>query len=290
MPRRPPSRPPVGHRSPLRSRRRKKRVIVAAISLCVLALFAIGLHYVSYLQRLTIQGASVSGAKEMHPETITSYIDSLLDDGRYHFLSRRNIFLYPEKALERALVANFPRIQSATIFRDLPLSTALSVRIVERQPFAKWCESGDTPRCYLLDDHGFIFAVDEGTEQPAQAYIFGGGLALNDAASSSAPIGMTLAPGHLPGIVAMMNLLGNAGFTPQGARVDNDQDFFVTLQQGFFLKASYGADAAQLVRNLQLVLSADALAGKQGSLDYVDLRFGNRVYYKLKGEAESAAQ
>jgi hypothetical protein len=34
---------------------------------------------------------------------------------------------------------------------------------------------------------------------------------------------------------------------------------------------------------LQLVLSSDALTGKESELQYVDLRFGDRVYYKLQG-------
>mgnify|MGYP001565319663 CR=1 FL=1 len=37
-----------------------------------------------------------------------------------------------------------------------------------------------------------------------------------------------------------------------------------------------------VVRNLELILSSDALQAKLDSLDYVDLRFGNRVYYQLK--------
>ena len=44
-----------------------------------------------------------------------------------------------------------------------------------------------------------------------------------------------------------------------------------------------------MVRNLQLVLSSNPLNGKASDLQYIDLRFGNRVYYKLKGEAEATS-
>jgi hypothetical protein len=37
---------------------------------------------------------------------------------------------------------------------------------------------------------------------------------------------------------------------------------------------------------LELVLSSDALQGKEGQLEYIDLRFGDRVYYKLRGQEE----
>ncbi len=58
------------------------------------------------------------------------------------------------------------------------------------------------------------------------------------------------------------------------------------LGEGFLLKVSYGADAGTLVKNLQLVLQSDVLQGKRDKIEYIDLRFGNRVYYKLKGQPE----
>jgi len=64
--------------------------------------------------------------------------------------------------------------------------------------------------------------------------------------------------------------------------VENEQDFKVSLLQRFALRASFGADADTLVRNLQDVLSSDTLRGKENKIEYVDLRFGNRVYYKNK--------
>ena len=42
------------------------------------------------------------------------------------------------------------------------------------------------------------------------------------------------------------------------------------------------------MKNLQLVLSSGPLKGKDSELEYVDLRFNNRVYYKLKGEVETS--
>jgi hypothetical protein len=35
-----------------------------------------------------------------------------------------------------------------------------------------------------------------------------------------------------------------------------------------------------IMRNLKTVLEADALHGNIEALEYIDLRYGNRVYYK----------
>lgn len=152
-----------------------------------------------------------------------------------------------------------------------------------------------------MDDKGFIFAKDD---THSTGRIFSGGLpagrhgfststasstsqispeASSGTAPQANPIGRAFAPGHLPGILAFLDQLSRIGLIPLGVAVDdNGSDFVVPLTQGFAVKASFGQDKNMLVRNLQLILSADALQGKQSDIQYIDLRFGDRAYYKLK--------
>ena len=87
----------------------------------------------------------------------------------------------------------------------------------------------------------------------------------------------------------LLTELGQAGFTPLGVTVESDTDFSVPLREGFALKASFGESPDELVKNFQLVLASDALQGKESQLEYVDLRFGDRVYYKLLGQDEATS-
>jgi hypothetical protein len=133
--------------------------------------------------------------------------------------------------------------------------------------------------------------------QAVKEYVFKGGVGTSTQLSGSStsptvaarksPIGQMFVGAHMPGIIALLQMLGQAGFTATGATVENGQDFWVPLTQGFYIKASFGEDPESIVNNLQLVLSSDALAGKEDQLEYVDLRFGDRVYYKLQGSAET---
>ena len=149
-----------------------------------------------------------------------------------------------------------------------------------------------------MDEGGFIYAPMgwAGTATSSTQYTFAGGLpaqaglpARDGGATSTYPIGNSFVQAHLPGLLSLLTFLGQAGFTPLGAQVDG-QDILIQLQEGFLLKASFGADANTLVKNLELVLSSDVLKGKTEELEYVDLRFGNRVYYKLKGQEQQSTQ
>lgn len=284
---------------PLRTRRRRVRALIALgiIVLCGAIVYAVS--WLSYLPQFNISGISVMGAKGMKEELIKRSVETVLDDGAYRILSRRNIFLYPRADLERAVSASFPPVESVRITRSSVLATEIVVTIKEREAFARWClsaQAGTGMRqgdCYLMDAGGFIYAPMgwAGTSTSSTQYIFSGGLSPQDgSATSTYPIGESFVQAHLPGLLSLLTYLGQAGFTPLGAEVENEQDILMPLQEGFLVKASFGADAGTLVKNLELVLSSDVLKGKTEGLEYVDLRFGNRVYYKLKGQEQQSAQ
>ena len=175
---------------------------------------------------------------------------------------------------------NFPRIKSASLSRASLFSTVMHVSIEERPSFAQWCVS--TSLCYLMDDQAFVFALATTSSQTSSRYIFSGETP-GAIASSTSPIAYTYASAHFQGLLALLRYLGQAGFSPGGAHIVDDRDFTVPLEEGFYIKASFGADAFGLAKNLKLILTSDALQGKESSLEYVDLRFGNRVYYKVRG-------
>ncbi len=282
---------------PLRARRRRVRALFGLGVLILCSLVFYGVSWFSYLPQFNISGISVVGANGMKEEHIQRYVETVLDDGAYRILSRRNIFLYPRTELEQAVTSLHP-VKSVSITRPSLLATDIIITIEEREAFARWClpaqagtgmQQGD---CYLMDSGGFIYAPLgwAGTSTPSTQYIFAGGLPPRDSsATSTYPIGQSFVQAHLPGLLSLLTYLGQAGFTTVSVQVDS-QDILIQLQEGFLLKASFGADAGTLVKNLQLVLSSDVLQGKRDQLEYVDLRFGNRVYYKLKGQEQRSTQ
>jgi hypothetical protein len=270
--------------SPVRVRRRRVRIIVVSVAAALLIAAALCLSYASYLPRYSFGPVSVQGAQAVSASAIADYAESIVYNGSHQFFSRANIFLYPKALIEKDIPLEFPRIASASITTRSLFSNAITISVVERQPFALWCASDQTSTdCYYLDQSGYIFAQAP-TAATSSEYIFSGGVS-----TSTAIIGQTFVPGHTQGLVAFLQLLNQAGFTPLGAQVQSDQDFTVPLQQGFYVYASFGEDPGTLVSNLQLILSSSALAGQTQNLEYVDLRFGDKVYYKLKGEGQQEA-
>lgn len=281
-------RPHTPRRSQLRARKQKFRAIVTASVCVVTLLIGYAIHEASYLERFTYQNIAVSGTKSVSPAQIKSFIDSKLQASSEGFISGRNIFVYNYEPLAEDIVANFPRVRRAFVARDTSLGNGLVVSIEERDAFARWCQTESGP-CYLLDPNGIVYAAAESvsTSTIATHYIFTGALSTTSINAISPPIGQGFAGTHFAGITSLLTELGGSGVRPLGASLQSETDFFVPLAQGYYLKASYGADPSALVKNLSLILNAEALKGKSELLEYIDLRFGNRVYYKFKGQAQS---
>lgn len=252
----------------LRTRRRRQRLIVA----CVCLLSALGLTGVlgaaTHLEQLAVRDVSVSGALSTSAEEITESVKENIADDGFKLFSRKNMFLYPRSAIESALAMEYPRIKNVSVARESLIASAVVVSVEERKAFAAWCDE----TCYVMDSAGFIFAPEgDATET---AYVFRGGLAPGE------PIGQSFLRGRIQGIVALLSDLRNAGFAATGVTVDTEKDFTVTLESGLRLMLSFETPPTDIIRNLETALEAEGLREKLDSLEYIDLRFGNRVYYK----------
>lgn len=254
----------------LKTRRRNQRIYTAA--LCLLAgIGMIGILGAStHIQQLAVSDVTVRGARQLVPESLVNVVKTRLTSERFELFSRTNIFLYPKRTIEADLAQEFPRIKTVRVARESLLASALVVAVEERSPYASWCKES---MCYVLDSRGFIFA--ERTESPEREYTFYGGLA-----ATKSPIGQVFLEGRLHGVVALLDMLKNAGFPPQGFAVTNDTDFAITLASGQQLLGSFEQSNDDFLRNLTTTLQAESLQGKFETLQYIDLRFGNRVYYK----------
>lgn len=260
----------------LRNRRRKQRALMFSICMLVGAGLVGGLGVASHAERFAIKDVQVQGAEQLSANALTAAVQSGLADNFWRIFAKKNMFIYPAGDIEESLTTEFPRIKDVDVSRPSLLAQAVVVTVNEREPYAKWCSA----TCYLLDASGFIFAESSSAQTPATAYTFRGGLIPN-----MSPIEQTFLRGRLVDITHFLQLLTDAGFKPLGMTVQNEKDFAVPLESGPTLLVPFDVEGEKIVRDFQIALEADSVRDRVSELEYVDLRFGNRVYYKFKGEA-----
>ena len=88
---------------PLRARRRRMNALIILGIVLLIAAYAYGVSWLSYLPQLSVNSISVVGAQQVQPQLVSAYAQTLLNDGSYHFLSLSNIFLSPREVLAEAV-------------------------------------------------------------------------------------------------------------------------------------------------------------------------------------------
>jgi len=273
---------PVERGVRLKTKRRRQKLL--ALCICVLcgAGLVASVGAASRLERLAINDVQVIGAKDIPAESLVASVTQSVDGTLLKLFSKKNIFLYPKGSVEQTLATAFPRIKDVSLSRQSLFAQAVTVTLEERVAFARWCptEIADASHgardgsCYLMDAHGLIFApyVAETTASP---YMFRGGLL-----PETDPVGQSFLFAHFDGIVTLLAKLAAVGVSPAGITVMNEKDFSIELTDGPTLYVPFDMDADAIARNLKDALESDPVRGVLDTLTYIDLRFGNRVYFK----------
>lgn len=275
-----------------RARYVKKRNKILLYSFLII-IFLAGVIALSRWQEINISEISISGNKVVETEDIKKIIESDLS-GRYLFaFPKKNFAIYPKKKIKEDLSSGLRRL------KDIKLSVkdtkTLEVEVSERKPSFTWCGDSlpegahkfEENKCYFMDEGGYIFA---------EAPYFSGEVYFRFIGKirrpSDSPFGFIFLPGELGKLVSFKDEVLSMGIKPASFFVKDDGDIELYLSSDtappdapkiLFKRES---DYQKLAENLQAALGTDPLKTdidkKYSQLLYIDLRFGNKVYFKFK--------
>lgn len=275
--------------SPLLSSRKKDRrkkkilrwLLVSGILLCVIAG---GLVYISRLAQFQISAFNISGTTPADDAAIRSYVADAASGSYLYAFPKSDIFLYPAGAVREDILAKFPEVKSVTVDRS-DLQT-IEVVIEEKKPVAIWC--GDAPLasssspCLFLDQGGE--AYKEAPQFSVSPYFqYFGALSSSTLPAAFLPQEKFSKLGTLVSSLSGVFPASSVYHTP-------DDDFEISDLSGTILKIPEKADYSEILRYLKAFIAGQGIgpaAANPDKYDYIDLRFGKKIYYKLKGVANA---
>ena len=266
------TRPPEVRSGMRLAQRRRRELLVVIVLVLLVGLFIFGtLAWLSHHTRFEIRGVRVDGTRELSAEQVEAHAFSLIFDGSFRFFSQAHVWLYPKDEIRQSLLGAFPRVQSVALSRE---GHVVHISISERKPHALWCREQGDGDCYHLDKEGVIFAHAEGMTIE-NGHTFSGAVVGN-------PIGARFLPSNFGRIEGLIHMLAQAGLMVERLRVLNDQDFEMRTGDGFVIRAGFVQENGQIVSNAQTAIASEALSMRKNELEYIDVRFENRVYFKFK--------
>ncbi|MGH7250079.1 MAG: hypothetical protein ACREGC_03825, partial [Minisyncoccia bacterium] len=210
--------------------------------------------------------------------------------GKYLWLfPKSNILIYPQSKIGAVLESKFKSIQSVSL--SVKSDKGLWVFLSEREPKYTWCgdalpASGSEEKCYFMDESGYIFS--EAPFFSGKVYFRFYGL---PGVNGEDPLGSYYLKQNFTGLVHFNDLLLSMGLKPEKAYIDENGDTYIYLAKTTASKTvpelilRDDADFEKVAENLQAALGTEPLQSKfkneYSLLQYIDLRFDNKVYDKF---------
>lgn len=298
---------PREHSLALRRRkvRRRKRVAIGIL----LVVLCGALWYGLWRPSVRITAVTVSGTAD----PIVPLAKQQMKGSFWHIVPRDSFFFLSKQAIRSAILSAYPDIGALSIRRTG--FTSLSLAAVPRMPVARWCGtaasstaldtiaddviSNPSGACYVFDAGGFIYATASpfmlgtttGAISPDAASSVGASLfPIFDGlvGSTSTPVTGTLASiDFLPSVFDFARKLSTFGVRVSAivVRPSGEVDDFVVP---FALSTSSVPTRITYVLGEEQEAYAALVAGQNdlnlssGAVDYVDLRFSGKIYFKPK--------
>lgn len=258
--------------------------------ICALLVVIIGaLSYFSHYPSFAISNVSVVGLDGDQKQGIETFVNTELQGGYLHLFSKHNFLLYPKGVLERGIFDQFKKVESVKL--TVQGKHDLIVSVVQRGPYALWCNADKVQQLEGSTSTGVNLDHCYDTDK--------GGLAFqsHDASLTALPI---LFKTFDKENVVGENILDQEKFTNLRELIvsldslaiktssiifKDNGDFEIHSDKNEKYIFGAGDDLKTDVGNLKLLLdSADfknQTATSSKKIDYIDLRFGQKLYFKL---------
>jgi len=236
-----------------------------------IAAILFGVWHITRMPAVTIVNVAVRGGETISHEKVQALVESQLTGNYFLFIPHRFTYLYPKESIIKQL-ATFPRMHEVQVNRTDRKS--IEVTFEEYVPLALLCTSLSTSSvCYFLDEEGYAFA-------PAPALEGGAFVRHVIEGREELTVGSIFPKEELKKIETFLaSLLTelNLRVTDVVHTKDGDLQFFVNGGGKIFVAPNF--DLAGTFENLKSIFDSKEFKHlKPGNFNYIDLRFGNKVF------------
>lgn len=266
-------------------KRRKDRILLTVGLASLVALSLLGVVFTALrLEEFRIEKIVIVGNETMADTLIRDRVSHLLSGTYFYFIPKDNFLAYPKSNIAAVLLGAYPRIKN--IFAETPDPSTLLVTVEEREPFALWCgetyhDTGNNRgNCYFIDEGGYIFAKAPDFSDNVYFTYFG---ELDTKGSMDGiPIGgRFMNEIDFTGLQSLIRGFEEFDFPPTALTKGKNNDIELRLRFGTVVIFGREQDLSILLDTLESVFDSEEFKNAaHRELLYIDLRFGNKVFYK----------
>lgn len=238
---------------------------------------ATAVYFLVFFSGFFVSEIKISGNQKISTQALSQLVENnvlhkFVDFGWVKIYSK-SIFLVNTKAISKEAVKNFPAIEKIIVKRHF--FKTISVDIQERSPIGVFCNKNED--CFLVDASGVIFEAVNNI--PENTFI------VRQEVSDNLPmLGEQAVDKNILASIAKAekSLKDNYGVNIVQAVISSPIRLDLTTSEGWkvYLSTEAGADINAQLSNMLLLLGGEITPAIRENLEYIDLRYKNRAYYK----------
>lgn len=268
--------------------RRARRVKLFFVFILLILLIIGGI--IGFLRKKDFQIAQVSviGTKSLSKQQILDATHEYLDGAYAVIIPKTNTLLLSKESLSQYLLNKIPSISNVTV--SFIEKNSIQISIQEKKPSYIWCNES----CYFVDENGIVYE-ESPKYTPGVFLTFSGGMIEGD------PIKKTFVDQDLfKKTLNLINQLEDLEIKTLSINYGED----ISLQISSIRKVSVGSQTkiilgtnesiVDAIKALTLLLNDKTFGGSIISrgqlLQYIDIRFPDKIYYKFDTPVTQVAQ
>jgi len=263
------------YNNPFFRRRRKKvrqvslkvKFLIAGIILIIAGLF----WFIFYHEYFYIENIMVEGGERIQDYKIYEIVDKQLDKKRLFVFNQSNIFSFSKKQVKNKILEQF-LVDDLKINKNL--SSTLIISFKEKEPAAVWCENEEY---YYIDSKLNIIAKINSLEIDSNSSIILKNIENESQIRKNGIIKkVTIGEEYLKASLLLSQKLKNIQLEIN----DQETTLSLNIQNGPRVHFNIEEDLEKQFNKLKALVQGKIKNEQINKLQYIDLRFGDKIYYK----------
>lgn len=255
--------------SRIAERRRKRHFAGLVLKIGLPIIFLIGVIWCLRADFLQIKNIEVLGAETVSAEEIKATALSRTLGNRFFVIPKTNILFLNKEKLVAFLLSEFPRLEKVEINKQY-FSKNIVLEILERGADFLWCNNSEG--CFYMNRSGLIF---EKGENDGSRFVFKGGV-------TGEPIMQSFAtPDKIQNYLGFVEKFKDIGIETTYINIESSDKGVLRTSMGEIFFSPEEADLALVAQNVLLLIDEINSKNPNSTFEYIDARFGNKMFYKL---------
>ena len=239
----------------------------------VLIMMGWAAYFILFFPKFQVARIEISGNDKIQTKEIENIAwqlanQKILDNFVLHLWSK-SIFLVDNEKLAKDINGKYPSIENIIVKRKLP--NTIKITVLERRPFAAFCQNNDFTACFVIDRNGVIFEELKNRE---------GSFILRQETGKNLLLGENAVSKDIMDIIDKIARTLKNNFQIDIREIFVSDPLVLKTSEGWKVYFDLASDIDFQISKMDILLKNEISLEERKNLQYIYLQYKDRAYYK----------